>query len=80
MKKSKTIELYICDFKHDTEVEAVGKVEPTGKDVCAEHLEKFTKKIKNPDVFGGGKSDFEIATDPDYQPSLELVFKDKNKG
>lgn len=80
MKKTKTIDTYICDFNHNgSEVEAVGKVEPTGKDVCADHLAKFTKSIKNPDEFGGKKSDFEIATDPDFKPVMKLVFEEKVK-
>lgn len=74
-KKTKTIEYYICDFDHDEEVEAVGKVKPSGKDACQMHLDAFIEEVRLPDEFNNEMSGKKVAVDPEYDAQMEIKYK-----
>lgn len=73
MKKTKTIEYSVCDFC-DKEVDAVGKVKPSDKDVCPQHLNAFTEEIRLPDEFGNEMSGFKIAVDPGFNAKMIIEY------
>ena len=76
MKKTITTSTYICDFEHKTEIEAVGKVMPSKKDVCSQHLKAFTKEIRLPKSLGGEMSGYKIAVDPNFKPRFKIMYKE----
>jgi hypothetical protein len=80
MKKTKTIEYLICDFKHKGEdVEAVGKVQPSGKDACAQHFKAYTEEIRLPDEFGNEMSGRRVSVDPGYDAKMVIEYKKEKK-
>lgn len=76
MKKTKTIEYTVCDFclKEGNEVQATGKVQPSGKDVCAIHQHEFTEEIRLPDEFGKEMSGKKIVVDPGYDAQMVIKY------
>jgi hypothetical protein len=81
MKKTKTIEYRICDFclKEGNEVQATGKVQPSGLDVCEKHKLAFTKEIRMPDEFSKEMSGKKIVVDPDHEPQMVIQYKKVDK-
>jgi hypothetical protein len=77
MKKTITIDKFYCDFeKEGIMVEAVGKVFPSDKDACKQHLDALKKEIKLPKEIAGESSGIFIALDPDYT-SVQFNLKAK---
>lgn len=76
MKKTKTIEYTVCDFclKDGKEIEAVGQVQPSGKDVCAIHQHEFTEEIRLPVEFGSEMSGKKIIVDPGYDAQMVIKY------
>jgi hypothetical protein len=76
MKKTKTIEYYICDFDHGVETEARFKIEPSGKDACERHYHAFLKEARLPN---GEMSGFKAPVEPGYEAVMTLEYKKKRK-
>lgn len=81
MKKTKTIEYTVCDFclKDGNEVQATGKVQPSGLDVCEKHKLAFTKEIRMPDEFSKEMSGKKIVVDPGYDAQMVIQYKKVDK-
>jgi len=78
MKKSKTVEWTICDYhlaEDGSEVDAVGKTMPSGKDACEQHLKAYTKEVRLPDEFGNEMSSKFVAVDPTYDAKMVIEYK-----
>lgn len=74
----KEVEYRICDYhlKEDgSEVEAVGVVQPSGKDACEQHLKAFTEEVRLPEELGGDMSGHRVAVDPDYEAKMVIEYK-----
>jgi hypothetical protein len=81
MKKTETIERIVCDLCIEEgkveDVEAIGKTEPSGKDVCFEHQKSLLKEVRYPKEMGGEMSGFKIATDNGFTPVMIIKYKEK---
>lgn len=79
MKKTKTIKYTICDFEHEVETNAIGVVQPSGKDACEQHMKAFTEEIRLADDLGGDMSGYKVAVDPGYDAKMIIEYN-KEKG
>jgi hypothetical protein len=78
MKKTLTREITICDFC-DTDVDAVGVVQPSGKDVCAKHYAAFMEEVRLPEEMNEEMSGLRLPVDPGFNVKMKIVYKEEKK-
>ena len=74
-KKNKTIEYTICDYhlaEDGSEVSAIGKTMPSGKDACEMHMKVYTEEVRWPEELGGDMSGKRVAVDPNYEAQMVI--------
>jgi len=79
----KEIEYIICDYQLEedgTEVPAVAKTMPSGKDISDKFRKALMQEVRFPKEFGGEMSGFKIPVDPGYKARMVIEYKEIKKG
>ena len=76
------IEYTICDYQLEedgTEVQAVDKSMPSGKDVSDKFRKALMQEVRFPKEFGGEMSGYKIPVDPGYEATMVIEYKEIKK-